>query len=659
MARLKVFLDGQVVSQHQLTPGQDLIGGRGESCDCILKPEKGISRQHFKIMLTDLGWEIESLSRFGELYVNGEKTEKAILQNGIMFAVPPYEFVFEDGAERMASDIPLPNMTPAVVSGGGSGAGEVGDDKTFVGPSMSAALLRLLDPRGQPLQTYSLQGLSWVAGRDIGCSIFIDNSKISRRQFEIQKVEETYFVRDLGSQNGTLVNNVPIPSDQWTQLASSDVLGIADLTLVFEIRDAQFEQRLNEVDPALRNPPSISGNTNSGVYGGAYNPNMAGQGQPDAMPAMYVPGMNSKHSAKPGMKIMGKHVPGLNPIRLIIGIIILAGVAYQLADSGPAEDMQKMARPQTPFETLPPEKQQLVKQAYQLARDLYTTGKYELANQKIIEIHGIIPYYEDSKELQSYVDNAIEIQRNRDKLLAQAEEENKRKEKVNKAIVECRKLLDKKLSVVPADMDVCLAPVVEFDPENQEFLALRAAVDQLVLDRNMTAAKEAEYKKLVAKRALLFKNAQKIDKKGRSLAAIGAYKLVVGSGLPDPENTKKKAERRIASIRATIGKRQASLIAQAETAYKAGDRKTAITKLRAALRINPQNGEVEDRITQIIAEIRKDMQLKYQEAILEESIGSVTEAKKRWQEIMQASIPGEEYFQKSRVKLRKYGEAIP
>lgn len=652
MARLKVFLDGQVVSQHSLTPNQELIAGRGESCDCILKPEKGISRQHFRLHLTEMGWELESLSRFGELYLNGEKIEKSLLQNGNMFSVPPYEFIFEDGAERVASDIPLPSVSAQPIPQGESNP----EDKTFVGPAMSAAILKLLDARGQPIQTYSLQGLSWVAGRDIGCSIFIDNQKISRRQFEIQKVEEAYFIRDLGSVNGTLVNNNPIPSDQWTQMASSDVIAIADWTLVFEIRDAQFEQRLKEVDTALRHPPALM-NTNSGVYGGAYNPNMAGASDPAAMPAMYVP-RGGNQPPKQGMKIMGKTVPGLNPIRLMIGVIILAAAAYTMMDSAPSEDPQKTARLQTPFETLNPEKQQLVKQAYQLARDLYTTGKYELANQKIIEIHAIIPYYEDSKELQQYVDNAIEIQRNRDKLLAQSEEEKKRKEKVEKAIVDCRKLLQQTETIQPVDMETCLAPVLEFDPENQEFVALRAAVDQIILDRNLKMAKDAEYKKQVARRELMYKNARKIDKSGRSLAAISAYKAVVKSALPDPAQLGKKSERRIASIRSKLGKQQRYYINAANADLKAGNRKAAIKKLRAALRINPTNYEIEDRITKIIADIRKEMQVKYQEAILEESIGSVTEAKKRWHEIIQASIPGEEYYNKSKVKLRKYGEVF-
>src|SRR5690606_21892205 len=161
------------------------------------------------------------------------------------------------------------------------------------------------------------------------------------------------------------------------------------------------------------------------------------------------------------------------------------------------------------FDKLPPEKQQLVKQAYQLARDLYTTGKYELANQKIDEIHAIIPYYEDSKELQKYVDNAIQVQRDRERLILQPEEERKRKDKVEKVLVECRKLVEKKkATIVPEELEACLAPALEFDPENLEFKSLRAQVEQFVLDRKMAAAKAEDYKKQVARRKKLYDKAR-------------------------------------------------------------------------------------------------------------------------------------------------------
>ena len=92
-----------------------------------------------------------------------------------------------------------------------------------------------------------------MCGRDTGCSIYIDNNKISRKQFEIQKNEDTFFVRDLGSINVTLLNGRALGAEDWTQLSSGDMITVAEWTLQFELRDAQFEKRLQEVDPKIRN----------------------------------------------------------------------------------------------------------------------------------------------------------------------------------------------------------------------------------------------------------------------------------------------------------------------------------------------------------------------------------------------------------------------
>jgi pSer/pThr/pTyr-binding forkhead associated (FHA) protein len=637
--QLKVFFEGQLTGTYPLRPGHELIAGRGESCDVVLKPERGVSRQHFKIHMTEMGWELESLSRFGELYVNGTKVEKAILQSGASFSVPPYEFILEESNDRAQSDIPLPQVNAQTATFNNA------DEKTVIGSGSSAAILRLIDHRGQTLKNFTLLGLSWVAGRELNCAIFIDSTKISRRQFEIQKVEETYFIRDLATMNGTQVNGQVIAGDEWTTLSSSDVISIGDFSLVFEIRDSQFENRLSGVDPALRNPYASMG----AGYGAS---------EPLSMPSQDIPqnpgsGQAGQHQS--GMMLFGKNISWLNPVRLgLLLLVFSAGVYYFVFDG--AEDTKKIVRTQTPFEKLSPEKQQLVKQAYQLARDLYTTGKYELANQKILEIHGFIPYYEDSKELQKYIDNAIEIQRNRDKLLAQQEEERKRKEKVDKALADCALLLKDRDNVSIEKMEACIAPVLEFDPENPGFAALKNSVEIILTEKKMAVAKAEEYRRLVERREKLFVKAKATEKSGYLLSAITAYKVVVKSVLPDPNARIPISKRKIASIQSVISKKQNWYVSGAEKDYKAGNKKGAVAKLRKALRINPNNFYVENRIVKIIAELRKEMQPKYHDAILEESIGSVVEAKKKWMEIREASIIGEEYFEKARIKLRKYGE---
>jgi tetratricopeptide (TPR) repeat protein len=86
--------------------------------------------------------------------------------------------------------------------------------------------------------------------------------------------------------------------------------------------------------------------------------------------------------------------------------------------------------------------------------------------------------------------------------------------------------------------------------------------------------------------------------------------------------------------------------------------KSAFNALKQAQRINPDNEVVRGRMTSILRDLRKQMQAYYQEAILEESVGEVDSAKAKWKKIIETSVPEEEYFKKSTIKLKKYGTSI-
>lgn len=657
MARIKVFLDGQITSQHELSPNQDFVAGRGESCDCILRPERGISRQHFKLFQTELGWELESLSRFGELYVGGEKVDRTVLQPGQTFSVPPYEFVFEENFGN--PEISVPSISaPRIYSGGEpnlGGTNSGADERTQIGAMPSAAILRLVDHRGQLVQTFNLQGFNWVGGRDISCSIFIDNNKISRKQFEIQKTEETYFIRDLSSVNGTLVNGSPISTDQWTQMQSSDVLTVADWSVIFEIRDVNFEQRLSEVDAAFRAPVAY--------VPGSYAPN--GFQDPMSMPALYLPRSDGGSGAPgqpgipggalPGMKLFGRQISWLNPVRLAILVVAVFAIGYSVMDEGESGPAQ--LKVQTAFEKLPIEKQQVVRMTYMNGRDLYSAGKYELARQKIAELHLIIDSYEDSKKLAEDIEHGVSAQQDKGKIQAQLEEDQKRQLHVREVVESCRALVKaKRFSIVLDDIEACVQPALEFDPQNADIETLRKDVDFLVQEREIKAAQKADIAKKVAQRDALYKRATQIEKSGRPLTAITAYMNVVRSPLPDPKNTKHRSQRKIASIEKDLRVRQSRLIRTADSEYAKGNRKAAIRALKKALRINPGSSQIEDRIGQIIAELRKDMQPIYHEGILEESVGNVDTARQKFVKILDTSIAGEEYYDKAKMKMRKYGQ---
>ena len=61
-----------------------------------------------------------------------------------------------------------------------------------------------------------------LVGRDHNADVVIDHSEISRRQCEIERVDDGFVVRDLGSTNGTRVNGAVVTAG--TMLAPGDVL---------------------------------------------------------------------------------------------------------------------------------------------------------------------------------------------------------------------------------------------------------------------------------------------------------------------------------------------------------------------------------------------------------------------------------------------------
>jgi len=71
-----------------------------------------------------------------------------------------------------------------------------------------------------------------VIGRDKLNEIFIDDTLASRKHALIQKLKKAYYIKDLKSTNGTLVNDQPIPEDKYIRLRTNDVIKIGRTELV-------------------------------------------------------------------------------------------------------------------------------------------------------------------------------------------------------------------------------------------------------------------------------------------------------------------------------------------------------------------------------------------------------------------------------------------
>ena len=71
-------------------------------------------------------------------------------------------------------------------------------------------------------------------GRDRKNSIVVPDGMVSHFHAVIQKIKDDYYIKDLGSTNGTFVNNLELPEGNYVKLESNDTIriGRTDLTLV-------------------------------------------------------------------------------------------------------------------------------------------------------------------------------------------------------------------------------------------------------------------------------------------------------------------------------------------------------------------------------------------------------------------------------------------
>lgn len=137
---------------------------------------------------------------------------------------------------RFCKDCGSP-LTPA-------GGGEVDDDTIIIqllerrGQNAAAtehiARLWLLDLTGEHVErVYELSDEQVIIGRRDDCAVSLAGNTISRRHARIRHQEGQYFISDLGSTNGTMLNSETLVGEE--QLRDRDEIGVGIYKLIFRL----------------------------------------------------------------------------------------------------------------------------------------------------------------------------------------------------------------------------------------------------------------------------------------------------------------------------------------------------------------------------------------------------------------------------------------
>lgn len=681
MSRLKVMLRGALISEIELNQEKEYIGGRKDGCDIRLQAEKGISREHFKLKFAEGRWILSAVSRFGDVFSLGQKVETADLQHGQSFQIPPYEFSLLDVPD---AGLPSDDNQNAAVDFGEN-------EKTVIGAAPQVPYIKMVNSAGEISEMLRLEvGEVWVAGRDPSCQIIIPDQRVSRRQFEIYKVNGAYTILDLASVNGTFLNGSPVSSTDPQTLKSGDAISVLDNTMYFELHDPNFKYKIEKIEvPPLQmdqpeeevyeEVPSETEIMHSGEVEEIPQIDQYDVGQQlitsdspfTGMPGPDQQDPNQFYDFQPPPPQEPPPATGIKKIMqnkpLLIGLVLLVlGGAYYLSEMlNPPEEVKPVAAmdQSDPFSKLTPAQQKEVEEYYALAEQMFNQQKYDLALEKIRKIKELLPtgYKESNKiELDAEQANLTIVQRIKDEEAQKEKEELIARNKLK--IEECSKLLTPE--VTANDMSACLAPVLanpgDTDLSNQ-VTQIMADAEKIEKERNQKKAEAQTREEQIAELTKLFTEAEKTQQDGYAFKAIKKYSLVTRSTLPDPKNLRKKAKERIEFITQKIREKSEASINQADVYFKDGKIKDAILTLREASIYDPNNAGIAEKVEIYTYELRRQVRLIYQESIIDENYGIIdnTEtkqgAKEKWKKITELDLTDGEYYRKAVIKLRRYG----
>lgn len=692
MASLKIKQNGKLIKELILEESRSYLAGRKEGAEIFMEAGKAISREHFILKYEQGAWTVEVVSRFGDIQYNNERVRQFSLLDDSVFGIFPYDFEFiKEDPKVLAPPIENSGFDP-------NENGEADEfEKTRVGGIEFIPHIQFLDDNQflQNLVVLPIQD-EWVAGRDPNSEIIITDLRASRKQFKLIKENNTYFILDLGSVNGTLLNSKTLTPNEKVLLKSGDQIQVLDTKMLFELKNKDFDNELQKIQqsgklnsehtslPMVQTgimPAHTQATQNSLVHFTSEQAPLPSVYQnPNQGMSPYVDPNSLNYNYQQPPLIDGEfedddHAPeeNKNKMRLLLvaGVILVfmfVGYNEFLAPKVPKKGAVKSS---DPYSKLNPNEFSLIKQSYEIATDYYFKKSYQLAydeTQKIVKkLEEASIQYKKTKfglevdDLANKASLAIEAEKELMRHAKELEDKQKELELVTTVFAECERRLASTSDMTLDQYDECAREGINRDPNHPQLQSAHLKIQQKQDEKNMKLAQQKAYHEKVIRLKGIYNKAVGTEKSGDLLQAIDDYKIVLKQDLPDPDELKDTSKRKIASIQKAITSRSSQFLEQAEKLVSQKKYKDAVDQFRKAQKVNPLDTTLEARVATLKRDLGKEIKPIWDESVIEEQYNQVecmenkSCAIEKWKKILDMDIKDGEYYSKALTKLKKYG----
>ncbi|MBE8221688.1 MAG: FHA domain-containing protein [Bdellovibrionales bacterium] len=666
MAQLFITYKSQDYAELELEQGQEYLIGRSDDADIPLEGEQSLSRKHSKIYYNEGFWIIKKLSKSGQLTYNNEDVEEQALEDNSVFNIGDFSFSFslsltaddsnftnqekdkdcdnkeskaDDQAEESKSDdqdFKNPEDNKNSTNDEGSEKNKdnnqsENNDKddlikskkdinqededytseyTAIIQNSLTAQLTIYKPKQKLPESVNLDKSSWVIGRAKECDTSINYVKLSRYHFEITKDSNNYWLTDLGSANGTKLNEARLKKNESQELKNGDIIKVKNLKVIFEIINENYKNF--QLDNVNLNTDDTGGKDNKTGLAG------------------YLSQLKEKKYLYIG----------------VLFIVILAGL-FSL------EEKKPVAKNTNKINKLKPEQIQLLEDNLRLAQTHYTSGKYQLCNSALDKIHIKVKEYKNSRELEHYCKQAYQLRQEQSEKRLQVEEKERINNKIIAIVKKCKKQFTAgKLS--NKEVNACLYPAIEINPNHPDIADLKSIIESKQVQLENIAAKNEENNKSYTIGLRKYQKAVNLYKKNQLRSSIKAFNIFLKSQHYRIGNLKIKAKKNLQKAKTKFGNIIGSSLEECQKTLDSKKYKESVVFCRKVLQQDPENTKASNFLSSALKKSRKELKDIYKNSVFEESVGSVELAKKMWREMIKKGIPNEEYYEKASRKLKKY-----
>ena len=613
--------------QQELDANQEYLIGRQEDCNIVLDNEEGISRKHLRLYINPegKGWILEVLSDHGGLFLQNEAIDQVEIQNAATFTLKNYtlEFIPDESKETVEEE-----HKPKEKSSYSSTRIEDTGGGTRILENDNCSYSLSITVEGEAPECIELEsGESWVVGRDPICDISIEHKYLTRKHFQIMKTGNEFKVKDLGSSNGTYLNEKRMTADQFQALKSEDVISVSNLKITFETRKKDFSR-------IIQNLPALVEEENENK---------------EVMSQFAVPKVVLEEAPIEDLEIDSSFFSKKRIIMFsFIGALLLGFFGYSFIKGKEKRELNQQKEKQTYERNL------TIQNHYTLANRYLSQRKFQFCIDELEKLHKKIQFHKDSKTVLSQCIGALQAQKKLEEIDQQKKQALEVEVKVKKIIGACKEKEETFESL--DDLNVCLQEAILIDPSNSSISELQQNLQHKESLKELKKQELENKKKLRAERLALYHKARSINNSRQALRAVRAYKLFITIAKQDPslQTTYRKAVEEMNKIQTNYKNTLSSLYSNCENLIKSESMKKAYYTCKDILKFEPKNKKAKEWIDQAKETLKQSFKDTYLAGNIQESIGDIESAKTLWKKIIEKDINIGYYYKKAKIKLDKY-----